>query len=53
MLDTLCTTPINNNKRLSAHQTNIINASEGKAMLLYFTKIHSLTDVIIKPIEYC
>ena len=45
------TTPIN--KRLSGHRANIINGFEGKAMLLHFTKIHSVTDIIIKPIEYC
>ena len=46
------TTPIN--KRLSGRRANIVNGSKGKAMLLHFTKIHPVTDiVIIKPIEYC
>ena len=45
------TTPIN--KRMSGHRNHIVNGTEGKAMLHHFTKVHSITDIIIKPIEYC
>ena len=45
------TNPIN--KRLSGHRANLINGSEGKAMYNHFIKHHSVTDMIIKPIEFC
>ena len=45
------TTPLH--KRLSGHRSNIANGTEGHVMLQHFTKIHRVTDIIIKPIEYC
>ena len=45
------TTPLN--KRLSGHRGNIINGTEGLVMYEHFTKVHSITDMIIKPLEYC
>ena len=41
------TTPLN--KRLSGHRANIVNGTEGVAMLQHFTKIHNINDMIIKP----
>ena len=45
------TTPLN--KRLSGHRANIVNGTECVVMLQLFTKIHKITDMIIKPLEYC
>ena len=44
------TTPLN--KRLSGHSANIVNGT-GVVMLQHFTKIHNITDMIIKLLEYC
>ena len=45
------TTPLN--ERLSGHHGNIVNGTEGKAMLEHFTKVHSVIDIIIKPTVHC
>lgn len=45
------TTPLN--KRLSGHRANIINKTEGVVIAKHFTKVHNITDMIIKPLEYC
>lgn len=45
------TTPIN--KRQSGHRANILNKTEGYPMWYHFTKYHSITDMVIKPIEFC
>ena len=45
------TTPLN--KRMSGHRANIVNGTEGVVILKHFTRIHGITDMIIKPLEYC
>ena len=40
------------NKRLAGHIANTIQGSEGYLMMNHFTKVHSITDMIIKPIEF-
>ena len=44
------TTPLN--KRLAGHRANIVNGTEGCLMFKHFTKIHNITDMVIKPIEF-
>ena len=39
-------------KKLAGHRANIIQGTEGFLMLNHFTKIHNITDMVIKPIEY-
>ena len=41
------------NRRLSLHRANIVNGTEGPAMMHHFTKIHQPSDMIIKAIEIC
>ena len=41
------------NKRLSGYRSNIINKTEGYPMWYHFTKYHTITDMVIKPIEFC
>ena len=43
------TTPLN--KRLSGHRANIVNGTEGIVMLQHFTRVHSVTNMKIKPIN--
>ena len=45
------TTPLN--KRLSGHRVNIFNGTNGTVMLQQFATIHHITDIIIKPLEFC
>lgn len=41
------------NTRLAGHRANIINKTEGKIIMDHFTKLHSVQDMRIKPIEFC
>ena len=41
------------NKRLSGHRANLTNNTEGKGMLQYFKHHHLISDMVIKPIEFC
>ena len=41
------------NKRLSGHRANLTNNSEGIPMLQHFKKYHSISDMVIRPIEFC
>ena len=45
------TTPLN--KRLAGHRANIVNHTEGVIMFNHFTRVHGITDMIIKPLEFC
>ena len=45
------TTPLN--KRMSGHRANMVNGTEGIIMFKHFTKVHAVTDMIIKPLEFC
>ena len=41
------------NKRLAGHRANMLNGTEGEIMFNHFTKHHRISDMIIKPIDFC
>ena len=41
------------NKRLSGHRANLTNNTEGLPMLHHFKRYHSISDMVIKPIDFC
>ena len=45
------TTPLN--KRMSGHRANLTNNTEGIPMLNHFKRYHSISDMVIRHIEFC
>ena len=41
------------NKRLAGHIANMVTGTEGIVVFKHFTTIHKITDMIIKPLEFC